>query len=97
MSIIHKYTLKGAEFHTARVREVYPFRWKQKNFTTEDTEKIEDTEKRRLYAISLCASFLCGENEFPPTSIHYPRSGIAALGGGSLLVRIQSDMYNDPS
>ena len=36
-----------------------------KNFTT------EDTEKRRLYAISLCPSFLCGENEFPPTSIHY--------------------------
>ncbi|MDE2854417.1 MAG: ABC transporter substrate-binding protein, partial [Chloroflexota bacterium] len=54
---------------------VYPFRLKQKNFTTEDTEKIEDTEKRRLYAISLCPSFLCGENEFQPNSIHYRRGG----------------------
>jgi len=50
-----------------------------KNFTTEDTEKIEDTEKRRLYAISLCPSFLCGENEFPPTSIHYPRQRILPI------------------
>ncbi|MDE2855075.1 MAG: hypothetical protein OXN88_12960 [Chloroflexota bacterium] len=60
--------------------EVYPFRWKQKNFTTEDTEKIEDTEKRRLYAISLCPSFLCGENEFQPNSIHYRKC--AFVDGG---------------
>ncbi|MDE2854925.1 MAG: hypothetical protein OXN88_12195, partial [Chloroflexota bacterium] len=68
--------------------EVYPFRWKQKNFTTEDTEKIEDTEKRRLYAISLCPSFLCGENEFPPTSIHYRRFASSVILPAALADRL---------